>query len=447
MAGSWELGAKIAVIGSGISGLAAAWLLSQRHEVTLFEKAYRAGGHSRTVDVAMPGAGMTPVDTGFIVFNEATYPNLTALFAHLGVATRESDMSFSVSLDGGAFEYSGGARLTGLFAQRRNLWSPRFWSMLRDLIRFYREAPAHAGKLGVATLGEFLAANRYGPAFRDDHLLPMAAAIWSAPTLSILDYPAESFIRFCENHGLLRIGRRPRWRTVEGGSRAYVDKLLAAMSGRVLLGRAAARVIRNPGGVEIRDRDGGAERFDQVVIATHADQALALLDDPSPAEVALLSAFRYSRNAAVLHDDPKLMPRRRKAWASWNYLGRRAPGGGTDGLCVSYWMNRLQGIDHPRPLIMTLNPNREPVPGSVIDITTFDHPLFDSAAMAAQRDFWPIQGERGTWYCGAWLGAGFHEDGLQAGLAVAEAIGARRPWTVADPNGRIHVTPALARAA
>jgi uncharacterized protein len=439
---------RIAVIGSGISGLAAAWLLSQRHEITLFEQEWRAGGHSRTVDVDLPGRGPVPVDTGFIVFNEATYPNLTALFAHLGVETKASDMSFAVSLDGGDFEYSGGARLKGLFAQRSNLLSPRFWSMLRDLIRFYREAPTHAGKLGLATLGEFLAANRYGPAFRDDHLLPMAAAIWSAPVHSILDYPAESFIRFCENHGLLQISRRPRWRTVEGGARAYVETMLAQLNGRVQLGRGAVRVTRDPDGVEIGDTDGGRERFDQLVIAVHADQALGLLADPSPAEGALLSAFRYSRNSAILHDDPALMPRRRKAWASWNYLGRRTPGGGTNGLCVSYWMNRLQGIDHPRPLIMTLNPNREPVPGSVIDSTTFDHPLFDNGAMAAQRSFWPIQGERRTYYCGAWLGAGFHEDGLQAGLAVAEAIGAQRPWTLANPNSRIHVTPlAMAAAA
>ncbi len=440
-------GLKIAVIGSGISGLAAAWLLAGRHRVTLFEKEYRAGGHSRTVDVALPGRGLVPIDTGFIVFNEATYPNLTALFDHFGVATRASDMSFAVSLDGGALEYSGGARLKGLFAQRSNLISPRFWSMLRDLVRFYREAPAHAGKLGLATLGEFLAANRYGPAFRDDHLLPMAAAIWSAPTMSILDYPAETFIRFCENHGLLQIGARPRWRTVAGGARTYVDRMIAATDGRLQLGRAAAQITRTATGIEIADRDGGRECFDRVVIATHADQALALLADPSPAEAALLSTFRYSRNHAVLHDDPALMPRRRKVWSSWNYIGR--PGGerGADDPCVSYWMNRLQGVDHPRPLILTLNPNREPRPGSIIDETGFDHPLFDSAAMAAQRDFWPIQGERGTYYCGAWLGAGFHEDGLQTGLAVAEMLGGRRPWTLADPNNRIQVTPSLARAA
>lgn len=441
-------GSTIAVVGSGISGLAAAWLLAKHHRVTLFEQDGRPGGHSRTIDVAMADGTRVPVDTGFIVYNEVTYPNLTALFAHLGVPTKPSEMSFAVSLDDGALEYSGGADLKGLFAQRKNLFSPRFWSMLRDLLRFYREAPAHAGKLGLATLGEFLALHRYGQAFRDDHLLPMAAAIWSAPALSILDYPAEAFIRFCENHGLLKIGDRPRWRTVDGGARAYVGRMLADYDGRLCTGRAAARIARHPGGVTVTDRTGTTERFDRIVIATHADQALKLLADPSPAEASLLAAFRYSRNAAILHDDPALMPRRRKTWSSWNYLGHRKAGGGANDLCVSYWMNRLQGIGGDRPLIVTLNPNVTPRAGSVIDSVTFEHPLFDSAALAAQRAFWEVQGDRATWYCGAWFGAGFHEDGLQSGLAVAEAIGGvARPWTVADPNGRIHVTPRRARAA
>lgn len=435
-------GNRIAVVGSGISGLSAAWLLSQRHDVTLFEREDRIGGHSRTVDVAMPDGHAVPVDTGFIVYNEVTYPNLTALFAYLDVPTRASDMSFAVSLDDGALEYSGGSDLNGLFAQRRNLVSPRFWSMLRDLLRFYREAPAHAGKLGLATLGEFLAQHRYGRAFRDDHLLPMAAAIWSAPALSILDYPAEAFIRFCENHGLLKIGARPQWRTVEGGSRTYVRRLASNISGRVCAGRGAGRIARTAHGVAITDPAGIVEMFDQVVIAAHADQALGLLADPSDAERALLSTFRYSRNAAVLHDDPALMPRRRKTWSSWNYLGHRGAQGGATDLCVSYWMNRLQGIADDRPLIVTLNPVQTLRAGSVIDSVMFEHPLFDAPALAAQRDLWAVQGQRNTWYCGAWFGAGFHEDGLQSGLAVAEAIGAARPWTLANPNSRIHAMPA-----
>ena len=434
-------GSRIAVVGSGISGLSAAWLLSKSHDVTLFEADARLGGHSRTVDVAMPGGRSVPVDTGFIVYNEVTYPNLTRLFAHLDVPTKDSDMSFAVSLDDGSLEYSGGADLKGLFAQRKNLFSPRFWSMLRDLLRFYREAPSHAGKLGLATLGEFLAQHGYGRAFRDDHLLPMAAAIWSAPALSILDYPAEAFIRFCENHGLLKIGDRPRWRTVDGGARAYIARMTDDFSGRICVGRGVARIDRTRTGIAVTDVRGTTERFDQVVIAAHADQALRLLADPSTAETELLSAFRYSRNAAVLHDDPALMPRRRKTWSSWNYLGHRARSGGASNLCVSYWMNRLQGIADDRPLIVTLNPVRNPRPGSVIDSVTFEHPLFDTGALAAQRDFWAIQGQRNTWYCGAWFGAGFHEDGLQSGLAVAEAIGGQRPWTLDDPSSRIHVVP------
>lgn len=437
---------RIAVVGSGISGLAAAWLLAKRHDVTIYERDSRPGGHSRTVDVPL-GAGSVAVDTGFIVYNETTYANLTRLFSHLGVETKASNMSFAVSLDDGALEYSGGAELRRLFAQRANLFRPRFWSMLRDLLRFYREAPAHAGKLGLATLGEFLVEYRYGRAFRDDHLLPMAAAIWSAPAHAILDYPAETFIRFCENHGLLKLGDRPKWRTVVGGSRAYVDRMLADFDGRLCLSRGAGRIRRSPGGVTIEDRQGAREIYDHVVIAAHADQALAMLDDPSEREANLLSAFHYSRNLAILHNDPALMPRRRKTWSSWNYLGRRDGQGATTDLCVSYWMNRLQGIESDRPLIVTLNPIRAPRRGSVIDSVSFEHPLFNSAALAAQRAFWSMQGERNTWYCGAWLGAGFHEDGLQAGLAVAEELGCMRPWTLPNPSDRIHITASPIKAA
>ncbi len=428
---------RIAVVGSGISGLAAAWMLDRCHDVTLYERDTRAGGHSRTVDVDMGRGRIVPVDTGFIVYNETTYPNLTRLFAHLGVETKPSDMSFSVSLDNGALEYAGSGDFSALFAQRRNLVSPRFWSMLLDLFRFYREAPAHSGKLGLATLGEFLAERRYGQAFRDDHLLPMAAAIWSAPTPAILDYPAEAFIRFCENHGLLRIRDRPRWRTVTGGSRSYVDAMLGSFKGRLCLGRGVSLVERRADGVWITDREGQRNRYDHIVIAAHADQALAMLSDPSDQELRLLSAFRYSRNVAVLHDDPALMPIRTRTWASWNYLGQRNGHSQTNDLCVSYWMNRLQGIDDPRPLIVTLNPRKAPRPGSEIDRMVFDHPIFDAAALVAQKDLWPLQGQRNTWYCGAYFGAGFHEDGLQAGLAVAEALGAHRPWPLVNPSDRL----------
>ncbi|HSI41276.1 MAG TPA: FAD-dependent oxidoreductase [Xanthobacteraceae bacterium] len=426
----------IAVIGSGISGMAAAWLLSQRHRVTVYEREVRPGGHSHTVSVDVGGT-RTAVDTGFIVYNEATYPNLTALFEHLGVATQPSDMSFSVSLDGGALEYAG-TDLRGLFAQRSNLFNPRFWSMLRDLLRFYREAPAHAGKLGLASLGDYLAREGYGRAFRDDHLLPMAAAIWSAPAQALLDYPAEAFIRFCDNHGLLKLVGRPVWRTVSGGSRLYVDRLTALYADRIRLGRPALAIARTADGVRVRDAAGGNERFDHVVVATHADEALGLLDDADARERALLGAFRYTRNLAVLHTDASLMPKRRGVWASWNYLGRRESASDSPALCVSYWMNRLQGLTTPVPLFVTLNPVRPPDPKTVLNIDSYEHPIFGGPALTAQRRLWSLQGVRNTWFCGAYFGAGFHEDGLQSGLAVAEALGGvRRPWTVENESGRI----------
>lgn len=421
----------IAVVGSGISGLSAAWLLSQRHRVTLFEAADRLGGHSNTVE-----ADGVPVDTGFIVYNERTYPNLTALFAHLGVPTRETVMSFAVTLDQGRLEYSGDLR--GLFAQRRNLVSPRFWSMLRDLVRFYKAAPRDLPEMGELGLGAYLDGLGCGPAFRDDHLYPMAAAIWSTPVRDIPHHPAAAFVRFFENHGLLQFRERPRWRTVDGGSREYVKRISAPFIERVRLSSPVQRIRRLPDGVLI---DGGCgwERFDQVVLATHADQSLAMLGDADDDERRLLGAFPYRHNEAVLHADARLMPRRRKVWSAWNYAAQR--GAEQHQLSVTYWMNRLQHLPTDKDLFVTLNPLDEPDPALVIRREAYDHPVFDVAAGLAQKQLWSLQGRRRTWFCGAWFGAGFHEDGLQSGLAVAEQLGGvRRPWNVADESGRIHVT-------
>ena len=431
----------IAVVGSGIAGLSCAWLLSQRHEVTVFEAALRLGGHSNTVLVERP-SGPVAVDTGFIVYNEPSYPNLTALLQHLGVATQPSCMSFGVSLDDGRLEYAG-TNLRSLFAQRRNLFRPRFWSMLRDLMRFYKEAPLHGPAMvdGLCSLGTYLDRNKFGRAMQQDHLLPMAAAIWSAPATAMRDYPAAAFISFCANHGLLQVADRPVWRTVTGGCRNTVNALAAGLSGPVLLSRRVLGIKRDDHGALVRDSSGTLSRFDHVVVATHGDQACAMLDDPSEAESRILGAFRTSTNIAVLHTDASLMPRRRGVWSSWNYVGDsgRAGGGQDAAPCVSYWMNRLQSLPGP-DLFLTLNPVTAPAEGSVLHTERYEHPMFDAAAIRAQREVWSLQGLRRTWFCGAHFGAGFHEDGLQAGLAVAEALGGvRRPWSVANESGRIQL--------
>ncbi len=432
---------QVAVIGTGIAGMAAAWLLSQRHVVTVYEQAPRLGGHSNTVD-ASGRDGDLPVDMGFIVYNEANYPNLTALFRHLGVPTRKSDMSFAVSLDEGRCEYAG-TGLGGLFAQKRNLLRPRFWSMLRDLVRFYREAPRDVASLesGMQSLADYAASHGYGDAFLRDHLLPMAAAIWSAPIAAAAEHPAVSFIQFCNNHGLLRLRGRPVWRTVEGGSRAYIARLTAPYADRIRLGCGVRQVRRTDEQVEIHDTQGMAARYDHVVIAAHADQALRMLADPSDTEAMLLGALRYGANDAVMHGDAALMPQRRRVWASWNHLG------GSDAAppCVSYWMNRLQNLPGAAPIFVTLNPARAPASETVIHREHYEHPVQDVSGLWAQRALWSLQGPR-TWFCGAYFGAGFHEDGLQAGLAVAEQLGGvRRPWTVDNESGRIHLpaTPPL----
>jgi predicted NAD/FAD-binding protein len=429
----------IAVIGSGITGLSCAWLLSGRHRVTLYEADTRTGGHSCTVDVAC-ATGTLAVDMGFIVYNEPTYPNLTALFRHFDVPTRASCMSFSVSLDHGALEY-GGHSLAALFAQKRNLVRPRFWSMLRHLMRLYRLAPAGAASAEGRSLGEWFDLHGVSHGLQRDHLLPMAAAIWSCPTGLVRDQPAIAFLRFCDNHGLLRLTNRPDWRTVEGGARAYVQRIAAALPRGIQTGRAVTALRRHDTHVELHDSAGGMGVFDHVVTATHAHQALALLTDCDAAERQALGAFRPSANRAVLHGDISFMPRRRGAWASWNFLASGAPGTDQQAApCITYWMNRLQNLPGEN-LFVTLNPPAEPA--AIRAEQNFEHPIFDAATLDAQKSIWKLQGTRRTWFAGAWLGAGFHEDGLQAGLAVAEALGGvQRPWNVADQSARLSLPAA-----
>lgn len=435
---------NIAVVGSGISGLSAAWLLGKKHNVTLFEANDRLGGHTNTVTMDVEGRPV-PVDTGFICFNSATYPNLIALFDHLNVSVYDTNMSFAASMANGAYEYSGGTYL-GLFGQPSNLLRRKHWRMIRDILRFFKEAPASLDQLSDhESLNSYLEREGYSADFAKFHLLPMAAAIWSSRLNDMLDYPAKAFIRFFQNHGLLQVSGRPRWGTVSGGSSTYIDKMLADTSVTVRSGEPITSVTRGPHCVEIGTSQ-GLERFDQIVIANHADQALAMLNDPSAAEQNLLGSFQYSRNQAVLHRDRRFMPRRKLTWASWNYMELdRQPGMSTDpDLCLTYWMNSLQNLPTKKDVFVTLNPPEWAEIENVAASFDYMHPIFDGPAMAAQRDLWSLQGVNRTWFCGAHFGSGFHEDGLQSGLAVAEQLGnMRRPWIVPNESGRIYIQDAV----
>lgn len=430
---------NVAVIGAGVSGLSAAWLLSGRHNVTLYEKSDRLGGHANTVDVATK-TGITPVDAGFIVFNKPSYPNFVALLDHLGVGIGETCMSFAVSLEGGRIEYAG-RTLSSVFARRSLIASPAHWTMLGDIARFQHEA-RKALALGVAediSIAEFAISKRFSRPFMERFLEPMASAIWSTPSNRITDYPAASLFRFYENHGLLQVLNLPKWNTVSGGSREYVQRLAAPLLKNARLGVCVAQVERNATGVAVIDSKGGRDQFDDVVLATHADHALAMIAAPTPREADGLSAFRYQGNRAVMHFDARQMPVRRRAWASWNYMG----GGAAP--AVTYWMNNLQGLPCNEDIFVTLNPQTPIDRKNTIAEFDYEHPMFNVAAMQAQRDIWSLQGAGGLWYCGAHLGSGFHEDGLQAGLAVAEALGGvRRPWRVDKESARLSGVEALA---
>ncbi|MFM0070346.1 FAD-dependent oxidoreductase [Paraburkholderia sediminicola] len=419
-------GSRVAVIGAGIAGLACAYLLARNHQVTLFESAGYVGGHTNTVDVTLEGH-THPVDTGFLVFNDRTYPNLIALFAELGVESHPSEMTFSVSLDEGRLEWAG-TSLNTVFAQRRNLFSPTFIGMLRDIMRFNSSAQSNLD-LAIetrASMGELLTAGGYGGAFQRHYLLPMAAAIWSSATADILAFPATTFLRFCLNHALLQVNRRPQWKTVVGGGREYVRRIVGTLDD-VRVGTAVKGVRRDADGVDVFT-DKGTERFDALVLATHAPTSLRLLDnDADQDERSVLSAVRYQPNVAVLHTDMNLLPRRQRVWSAWNYLGSRAVDG-THPVCVSYLVNQLQPLPFRTPLVVTLNPVAQPAPGTELRRFVYDHPLFDLAAIDAQYRLPSLQGKRRTWFAGAWTGYGFHEDGLKSALRVAADFDASPAW-------------------
>jgi len=430
---------KIAIVGSGISGLSAAWALSHVHEVTLYEKDGRLGGHTNTVDVDYDGTPIA-VDTGFIVYNEPNYPNLKALFAELGVETHDSDMAFSLSRVN-SLEWSSDSLKT-IFAQKRNMFSPSFIKMLTEILRFNRQTRQDLKRdaIGDRSLREYLEWRKFGASFRKDFLLPMGAAIWSTPTEEMLDFPAQSFLNFFSNHRLNAVAKQ-QWRTVVGGARNYVEKITARFADGIRLNSGVVSVTRGES-VEVRSVDGDVSAYDHVVLACHSDQALRILTDATALERKVLGAIRYAPNRAVLHRDPSLMPRRRSAWASWNYLceGVRAPQG--ENVSLTYYMNRLQNIDRAHPLFVTLNPRRDPRPDLVFDEFDYDHPQFNGAALEAQSVIPYLQGADRTWFAGAYCGYGFHEDGLASGLRVAKALGAAPAWRVdesrlSQPGGPI----------
>ena len=411
---------RIAIVGAGIAGLGSAWLLhKQGHAVTLYEANDYLGGHTHTVDVTLDGL-TAPVDTGFLVFNDRTYPNLVALFDELGVVSVASEMSFSARIDAAGLEWAG-TSVASLFAKPSNALRPDFWRMLVDIARFNRETTALVARdaLPAISLGAFLDDGRYGASFRDWYLLPMAAAIWSSPKKDILDFPLPTFVRFCHNHGLLSIHNRPQWRTVQGGGREYVAKIAARLPD-VRRATPVQRIRRGAHGVDV-EAAGRVERFDEVVLACHSDQARRLLADATWSEDRLLSAIRYQPNRVVLHTDISLLPRSRRAWAAWNYLAADDPAGARS-VAVSYLLNKLQPLPFATPVIVTLNPPFDPDPALTLREFEYSHPLQDGPALDAQTRFASLQGLRHTWYAGAWLGHGFHEDGLKSAHAVAAGI-------------------------
>lgn len=416
---------KIAVIGSGIAGLSAAWLLRNAHDVVIFEANSYAGGHSNTIDVALDGI-THPVDTGFLVHNDRTYPNLIRLLPMLGVEAPATDMTFSVSLPSSNLEWAG-ASLGTLFAQPGNLFRPAFWRMVMDILRFNRESTALLEQVRGSglSLAALLDQGGYSKEFRSWYLYPMGAAIWSSPLKGMETFPAETFLQFCLNHGLLQIFDRPQWKTIRRGSREYVNAMLRHLPD-VRLNSPVTQVLRVDDHVLVHSA-AGTERFDRVIMACHTDQSLQILADARPEERAVLSAIRYQPNIAWLHTDPTLMPRRRRTWSAWNYYSKGALKEDNP-VAVTYWLNRLQHLPFQTDVFVTLNPPEAPQPDKVIQRIDYAHPLLDGDAYTAQQKLPAIQGIGNVFFCGAWAGYGFHEDGLKSGMAVARQLGATIPW-------------------
>ncbi|PQO30619.1 FAD-dependent oxidoreductase [Blastopirellula marina] len=412
---------RIAVIGGGISGNLVARMLHSDHDVTLFEAASYPGGHSNTVTCTIDSVSYD-VDTGFMVFNDQTYPNFCRLLDMLDVEAQDSDMSFSVRCEQSGLEYQGSS-LRGLFPSWRNITSIRYWTMLRDILRFNRlgtEAVRGETIADRETVGQFLDRCCVGTMFREKYLLPMAAAIWSAEPQQILDFPAQFFLGFCDNHGLMQVTRRPQWKTIVGGSKQYVRKLIQPLGDRVRLNSPVKRVLRDASGITVITKDDQAETFDQVVFATHADQTLKMLADPTEIEQEILGHFPYQPNEAVLHTDTRLMPQHRHAWASWNYL---LPEGHQTTASVTYDLSRLQNVASPTPILLSLNITDRIDPSKILQRIPYDHPAFNRHSYSAQKRLPQIQGEQQTYFCGAWCGYGFHEDGVKSALAVAAYFG------------------------
>ena len=439
---------KVAIIGSGIAGLGAAHALRGSASVTLFEAGDYFGGHTHTVDITLPttnGPVTHGVDTGFLVFNERTYPQLIALLDELGVQTSQSDMSFSAqvpgALNGRKLEWSGSS-LDTVFAQRSNLINPRFLRMLRDLLRFNalctRIAAANRESELMEPLSGFLTTHRFSDEFRDWYFLPMLGCIWSCPTDQMLQFPVATMIRFCHNHGLLQVSDRPQWWTVTGGARHYVDKIVAGITDK-RLNTPVRRIERDPasahGGVRVVT-DTGTEHFDKVILATHSDQSLALLAQPSAEERATLAAIRYQHNCAVLHTDTSVLPTSRKAWAAWNYERAVQTGAQASRVCLHYWLNKLQPLPFKQDVVVSLNPLHDIAPGHILGSYDYAHPVFDLGAIRAQKNLPQLQGRQHTYFAGAWMGYGFHEDGLKAGLSAASKLIAYSAHLIPDEATR-----------